>query len=245
MAAPNPNNQTQWLVRKNVGGSKVDKDPEIGCGRLSGIMVLGPYLTDQILTMVEQGMLEADDELCPESGYWFYLYEGVEVRRFLGIDYKAHRTPDEEATQPDLAEEVTPPGLVMPAQVGPKQLEPAQSELKQLDPESTGVIRFPAQAPKTTETSAKAGAAAQAAPKANPAGPRASPTPAAAAKPVSAPVSAQELANRFTRVSAPVQVRGIGRILGIEKNRFWGVILVLGLALAFLGVAWVVHSLAA
>lgn len=92
--------QKQWLVRKNG----------------SGISLLGPYYTDQVRMMVEQGMLDVDDELCPENSYWFSLREAAEVKRFLGIDkVPSNKASDEEATQPDLVDASdTDPNLEAP-----------------------------------------------------------------------------------------------------------------------------------
>jgi hypothetical protein len=49
--------------------------------------IVGPVSESQVKEMVDGGLLERDDELCPENGYWFYLHEVAEVRRFLGIEH--------------------------------------------------------------------------------------------------------------------------------------------------------------
>ncbi len=93
--------QTQWLVRK------------------SGSAILGPYLTAQVRAMVEQGMLEARDEVCPENSYWFCLHEIQEVESKLGIPPEKLKAilvnSDGEETQSDVTlelEEETAPDLV-------------------------------------------------------------------------------------------------------------------------------------
>ena len=79
--------QKQWLVRKSG----------------ATISVLGPYYTDQVRMMVEQGMLDAEDEVCQENNYWFAIREVAEVKKFLGIEnVPVHRASDDESTQPDL-----------------------------------------------------------------------------------------------------------------------------------------------
>lgn len=94
----------QWLVRKN-------KPQKTTMGLIgpethgpSSVVVLGPYVTDQVQDMLRQGLLDADDELCPENSYWFALHEAGEVKRFLGIGRLEFPSPagDEESTQPDL-----------------------------------------------------------------------------------------------------------------------------------------------
>lgn len=85
--------QKQWLVRK-VG---------------NGIVILGPYWTDQVRLMVEHSMLAADDEICAENGYWFCIRDVQEVRTQLGLaNVPVVRGSTEESTEPDLIiEDVT------------------------------------------------------------------------------------------------------------------------------------------
>lgn len=120
MAEPGGSNQVQWLMRKA---------PALGeGGRYTVTAVMGPYLTSQIRSMVAQGMLDLDDEICPENGYWFLLSDVQEVRRQLGVEPPALRaSPADEITQPDL-EDTTQPELA--AESSPPS-----------DLENTGVIK--------------------------------------------------------------------------------------------------------
>ena len=64
--------------------------------------IIGPLARDQVLEMVSRGHLEADDELCPENGYWFSLYEVDEVKKHLGLQevfVRRSKPVDGEATQ--------------------------------------------------------------------------------------------------------------------------------------------------
>lgn len=93
----------------------------------SDIAVLGPYYTDQVRMMVEQGMLDADDEICPENSYWFAVREVAEVKKQLGLEnVPLRREQDDELTQPDL-EATTDPAF---------------------DVQNTGMIKINRQAPQ-------------------------------------------------------------------------------------------------
>jgi hypothetical protein len=88
----------QWLIRKHMltQGETFQR-----------YLVLGPYLEDEVKQMLEKGELSCDDELCPESNYWFSLHELHEVKKYLNIDDLVLKKilstgEDEEATQPGL-----------------------------------------------------------------------------------------------------------------------------------------------
>lgn len=112
--------QIQWLVRKNARLAPLRPGEVRGP---SQVRVLGPFGREQIRLMIENGSLDADDEVCPENSFWFALHESAEVKRFLGIEKISFASnsradeatqPDLEATNPDLApldlEECTPTG---------------------------------------------------------------------------------------------------------------------------------------
>lgn len=123
--------KTQWLIRKN----SVSNAPGINL-----CMIQGPFLADQIRTMIQHGDLTADDELCPETGYWIALHEVQEVSRFLKIDpiLLQRVLGDTEVTQPDLL----------------ANEEETQPELKI---ESTGVIQFRRAASTSMKSAAAVG----------------------------------------------------------------------------------------
>jgi hypothetical protein len=142
--------QIQWLVRRNSPARHISG----GEARApSGVVVLGPFVTDQVRAMVEQGMLEADDELCPENSYWFALRETHEVKRFLGIENvvmaRSGSGSDAESTQPDL--ETTAPDFLPSDDHTPPGLTPAlmHDASQNSNPDATGVmtVRRPANAP--------------------------------------------------------------------------------------------------
>lgn len=85
--------QKQWLVRKVA----------------NGISILGPFWTDQVRLMLEQGMLAAEDEICAENSFWFAIREVSEIKKHFGVDHvPVSQRAGEESTQPDLQiEEVT------------------------------------------------------------------------------------------------------------------------------------------
>lgn len=86
MIAKTADSKKQWLVRKAAGG----------------ITILGPFWTDQVRTMIEQGLLSAEDEVCPENSYWFPVRDTVEVKNQIGIDHVPVSHGGDESTQPDL-----------------------------------------------------------------------------------------------------------------------------------------------
>jgi hypothetical protein len=230
--------QIQWLVRKAGGlnGSQPQEAAEDGAG-LTTLVVLGPYLTDQVRLMVQQGMLEADDELCPENGYWFTLHESGELKKFLGIDYVARRMgPDDEATQPDI--EVTQPDIVMEAEA---EVQASHSS----NPESTAMIQMPKAAggkPQAKPPQAK---------------PAQAPAPAAKAAPAkpAQPATAEELSKKFERqitappppLKSPAQANGgeVSKIMGVEKGKLWSLLLGIAIAGAAIGIYILLKSLRA
>lgn len=47
--------------------------------------ILGPLERDEVIAKIQSREFGRADEICPSGGYWFYLYEGDEVERMLGI----------------------------------------------------------------------------------------------------------------------------------------------------------------
>ncbi|MBI3544546.1 MAG: hypothetical protein HY075_14840 [Deltaproteobacteria bacterium] len=272
MANGTTQDQIQWLVRKNATFPGADRAQGV---LVTGVSVMGPFLTDQVRSMVQQGMLEVDDELCPENSYWFGMNETSEVKRFLGLDnvVVARATTDEESTQPDLettqpdisghADDKTPPGL-QPADV---------SAGENVNPDATGIITIkrppspgaPAQAHPQAAPARPAAAAAPAPRAPSPAQPQAQPPGPQSGKAAAAPArppSAQEISNQFQRVvpahhaplaysnpelqaNAPGGTRAPGSILGLEKGHVWAAIMVAAMILAVLAVVFVIRSLRA
>ena len=61
--------------------------------------VIGPLERDAVIAQIQNRQLGRADEICPSGGYWFYLYEGDEVERMLGIRPPASvNDPHEEVT---------------------------------------------------------------------------------------------------------------------------------------------------
>lgn len=247
--------QIQWLIRKRQPMPVTAQNKRAPVG----LVVLGPYVTDQVRDMVRQGMLEADDELCPENSYWFALREVAEVKRFLGIDQVTmgrsvaadheDTQPDLETTQPELemsepSDEKTPPGLDL------GQLSPGQQG--QRNPDATAILSIK----RPAKPAAPGAASAQ---KKAPAGKSAIPQSA----------TPQELASQFPRVSPMSSPNSQGpmpgtagsgvaasgdntpeaeafkanQLLGLEKGRIYAILLALGLLAALIGVIWVIRSL--
>lgn len=50
--------------------------------------VAGPYTRDQVCQLVRDSQLSLQDEVCPANGYWFFLHETAEVKKFLGIQVR-------------------------------------------------------------------------------------------------------------------------------------------------------------
>ncbi len=68
-------------------------------------VIAGPYTKEEIRALSETRGLMADDELCPAGGYWFYVHDVEEGRRFCDFPLKpAFSTPidvQEEITETD------------------------------------------------------------------------------------------------------------------------------------------------
>ncbi|MEW6056535.1 MAG: hypothetical protein AB1540_07955 [Bdellovibrionota bacterium] len=194
--------QRQWLIRKAEHGAASNL-----------YTLLGPYWTDQIKSMIEQGMLEADDELCAEQGYWFALHEVTEVKNHFKLDSvilrRFMKEEDDEATQPEILLD-----------------EPSEG----VDPDSTGLIRLPSQTaakqnPGTGNSLTTEGS---------------SQSPLLTSQELAQRfrrVSHAESLGYFNacRVSQSA--------IKLERSRFWSIIFVACVVLASLGVLWVLRTL--
>ena len=74
----------QWLIRKSETQLRPDAldSEQVIAGFFS---LIGPLERDEILSKIKTGELQADDEVCEQGGYWFFLFEEVETKNFLGI----------------------------------------------------------------------------------------------------------------------------------------------------------------
>lgn len=70
--------------------------------RTSQNVITGPYTIAEIREKALSGDLALQDELCPASGYWFYLHESEEVFKQLGIQMP-RQSDDGESTQTEMA----------------------------------------------------------------------------------------------------------------------------------------------
>lgn len=77
--------------------------------RTSSNQLHGPMNKGQLLQWIESGRLHPQDEISSGSkdGYWFFLFEKEEVKKWLNIDSpftpgKLPQARDEETTQPNL-----------------------------------------------------------------------------------------------------------------------------------------------
>src|SRR5947208_1235675 len=64
--------------------------------------ILGPFETETLRTMIREGKLEGDDEICGANSYWIRIQESSELEALLGMEYRAPASPDEEPSQPDV-----------------------------------------------------------------------------------------------------------------------------------------------
>lgn len=68
--------------------------------RTADNLIAGPYTREQVCTLIRDGQLTHQDEVCHASGYWITLHERDEVRKQLGIEVpRAAGSPDEEVTE--------------------------------------------------------------------------------------------------------------------------------------------------
>jgi hypothetical protein len=95
--------------------------------RTSKNRVSGPFPKEEICQMILQGKLTHQDEICMANGYWIYIHEYDEVRKYLGIDVPRVADPgDDEITGTERTEmeptkkldldEVTPEAMASPAE---------------------------------------------------------------------------------------------------------------------------------
>jgi hypothetical protein len=142
--------QLQWLIRKAKPITLAEREqlPDDVPPPGDTYEVLGPFFTDQIRTMVKGNMLDANDELCPENGYWFALHETEELKRLLGVEGVAVSAvaSDLESTDPDL--DVTLP--IVPA-ANAATTESRPSVVGKNDEPQTTVIKRPPQPPSVEE----------------------------------------------------------------------------------------------
>ena len=52
--------------------------------RHPNFQITRPILEDDLLRMIGDGSLGAQDEICPSGGYWFTLQEMTEVKKYFG-----------------------------------------------------------------------------------------------------------------------------------------------------------------
>lgn len=48
--------------------------------------ITGPFTRHEVCQFIQQGKLQANDEVCQANTYWFFLHEHEEIRKQLGID---------------------------------------------------------------------------------------------------------------------------------------------------------------
>src|ERR1700751_5995740 len=78
----NANMPDQWLIRTAEN------------------QITGPFTRSEVCQFIQQGMLQANDEVCRANNYWFYLHEHQEIRAQLGMELPKELYPEaEESTQ--------------------------------------------------------------------------------------------------------------------------------------------------
>ena len=76
-----------------------EKVSELWLIRKADNEILGPVSREELSRRVLTGEFDEDDEFCSGSGYWFFLHERLEMKKWLGIE--APRRPhlsDEDTT---------------------------------------------------------------------------------------------------------------------------------------------------
>jgi hypothetical protein len=94
--------------------------------RTADNLVAGPYSRDQVCQLIRDGQLGLQDEVCPANGYWIFLHEREEVKKFLAIEVPkaAGAGGDEEDTETEIAKsDRTDPGVARPAPVAARSAE--------------------------------------------------------------------------------------------------------------------------
>ncbi len=77
-------------------------------------LIAGPYTREQVCTLIRDGQLTHQDEVCHARGYWITLHEREEVKKQLGVDVPhAAGSTDEEVTEtgtekPDRTDDAIP-----------------------------------------------------------------------------------------------------------------------------------------
>ncbi len=117
--------------------------------RTADNVIAGPYSREQVCSLISDGQLELQDEVCPGGSYWFHLHETEEVRKNLGVSIPKLRLRgrgDEEVTE---TETETAPILAgqVPAQGGSGRAShddlPELQEIFEAEREITGFVSRP------------------------------------------------------------------------------------------------------
>jgi hypothetical protein len=65
--------------------------------RTSKNVVVGPFTAAEVKSMIHEGKLGLQDEVCQANHYWFYLNEAQEVKKFLDMDLPAGGLDDSDS----------------------------------------------------------------------------------------------------------------------------------------------------
>jgi hypothetical protein len=69
--------------------------------------IAGPYLREQLIELMKTDQIKLVDEVCPATGYWFFLHERPEVQKFFGLEalswLRASGAGDDETTATETA----------------------------------------------------------------------------------------------------------------------------------------------
>ena len=88
----NANTPDQWLIR--TADNKIT----------------GPFTRREVCQFIQQGKLQANDEVCRANNFWFYLHEHQEIRDQLGMELPKELCPTtEESTQTETDVELSEP----------------------------------------------------------------------------------------------------------------------------------------
>jgi len=83
--------------------------------RTSHNWIAGPYPKEQIRTMITEGQLTLQDEVCAANSYWVYVHEREEIHQLLGVAVPRQAGEGEEITETQMKyveeDEVTDPDL--------------------------------------------------------------------------------------------------------------------------------------
>jgi hypothetical protein len=99
-------------------------------------LITGPYSTEEIRSLVREGKLRPQDEICQANDYWIFLHESDELIKKLGVALPAGSW--KRGSNDDITETETETETVTATPTGRPRAEAPIPDLPDLPPEGSG-----------------------------------------------------------------------------------------------------------